>query len=65
MVGVLFVGVFVAVGLAYACSEYVMTRLDVRRRVMVGQSGLPLILGVNLISLAFLWVCAEIGRAHV
>jgi hypothetical protein len=56
----LFVGVFCAVGLAYACTEYLMTHFDVRRRVMVGEGGLWLILGVNFLSLALLWVSAAI-----
>ena len=60
MVGVLFVSVFGAVGLAYACTEYLMTRLDVRRRVIVGESGLALILAVNLLSLLLLWLSASI-----
>ena len=60
MVGVLFIGVFVAVGFAYACTEHVMTRLDVRRRIMVGEGGPPLILGVNLISLALLGIIAAL-----
>jgi hypothetical protein len=60
VVGVLFVGVFCAVGLAYACTEYLMTQLDVRQRVMVGKSGLMLILGVNFLSLALVWLSAVI-----
>ena len=60
MIGVLFVGVFCAVGLAYACTEYLMTELDVRRRVTVGESGLLLILGVNCLSLALVWLSAVI-----
>jgi hypothetical protein len=60
VVGVLFAGVFCAVGLAYACTEYLMTHFDVRRRVMVGKSGLWLILGVNFFSLALLGVSAGI-----
>ena len=60
MIGVLFIGVFCAVSFAYACTEYLMTRFDVRRRVMVGEGGLILILGVNLLSLALLWLSASI-----
>ena len=56
MVGVLFVSVFCAVLFAYACTEYFLTGLDVRRRIMVGESGLRLILGVNLISFALLFI---------
>jgi hypothetical protein len=60
VIGVLFVGVFCAVGFAYACTEYAMTRFDVRRRVTVGESGLGLILVVNGISLLLTWVSAAI-----
>jgi len=60
VIGVLLAGVFCAVGFAYACTEYVMTRFDVRRRVTVGESGLALILGVNLLSLLLLWLSAVI-----
>jgi hypothetical protein len=54
VVGVLFAGVFCAVGLAYACTEFLIVRFDVRERVLVGQSGLPLIVGVNCLSLVIL-----------
>jgi len=60
VVGVLFVGVFCAVGFAYACTEYMMTRFDARQRVMVGESGLGLILAVNVLSLLLMWVSATI-----
>jgi hypothetical protein len=63
VIAVLFVGVFCAVGFAYACTEYVMTRFDVRRRVTVGESGLPLILAANGISLLLTWVSAAILAA--
>jgi len=57
---VLFVGVFCAVGFSYACTEYAMTWLDVRRRVTVGEAGLPLILAVNGLSLALMCLSAVI-----
>jgi hypothetical protein len=60
VIGVLFGAVFVAVFCAYAATEYAMTRFDVRRRVTVGEAGLPLILAVNCASLLLLWVCASI-----
>src|SRR5262245_15156930 len=63
VIGVLFAGVFCAVGLAYAATEYAMTRFDVRRRVMVGESGLPLILSVNCLSLLLVWLCAWVLMA--
>ena len=61
MVGVLFVGVFLAVVLAYVCTEYLMVRLDARRRVMVGE-GFPfaIILGANIVSFALVWTSAMI-----
>ena len=37
-----------------------MTQLEVRQRVIVGESGLPLILGVNALSLALLWLSGAI-----
>ena len=55
MVGVLFVGVFCAVLFAYACTEYLLTHFDVRRRITVGESGLLTVLAVNLASLAVVW----------
>ena len=60
VVGVLFAGVFVAVCVAYACTEFAMTWFDVRRRVMVGESGVLLILAVNLLCLLLLWISASI-----
>jgi hypothetical protein len=55
-----FVGVVCAVGLAYACTEGLTAQLAVRERVVVGESGLPLILGVNALSLALLWLSGAI-----
>ena len=60
VVGVLFGGVFLAVCFAYACTEFAMTRFDVRRRVMTGESGLPLIVAVNLLCLLLLWAGASV-----
>jgi hypothetical protein len=60
VIGVLFVGVFVAVFFAYIATEYAMTRFDVRRQVMVGEAGLLLILAVNCASFLLLWLCASI-----
>jgi hypothetical protein len=60
VVGVLFVGVFCAVGVAFAWTEYMMTRFDVRRRVTVGESGLGLILAMNFLSLLLVWTSAAI-----
>jgi hypothetical protein len=60
VIGILFVAVFCAVGFAYASTEYAMTRFDVRQRVTIGEGGLPLILGVNCLSLLLLWICASI-----
>jgi hypothetical protein len=60
VVGVLFVGVFCAVLFAYACTEYLLTRFDVRRRVMVGECSLPTVLAVNIASLAVVWITSSI-----
>jgi hypothetical protein len=60
VVGVLFVGVFCAVLFAYACTEYWVTRFDLRRRVLLGESGLLAILAVNLTSLALVWITGAI-----
>jgi hypothetical protein len=60
VIGVLFLGVFCAVGLAYACTEYLMTRFDIRRRVTIGEGGVGLILAVNFCSLILLWLIASI-----
>ena len=60
MIGVLFIGVFCAVGFAFACTEFLMTRFEIRRRVMVGEGGVGLILAVNFCSLALLWLAASI-----
>jgi hypothetical protein len=56
VVGVLFVGVFLAVLSAYVWTEYLLGWLDARRRVMVGR-GFPLIviLGANIVSFGLLW----------
>ena len=61
MVGVLLVGVFLAVVFAYACTEFLLVRLDVRRRVLVGE-GWPLliILGANLASFVVLLLSAMV-----
>jgi hypothetical protein len=58
--GLLVVGVFCAVGFAYAATEYAMTWFDVRQRVTIGGAGLALILAVNGLSLALLWLTAFI-----
>jgi hypothetical protein len=60
VIGVLLLGVFCAVAFAYVCTEYLTTKFDVRRRVMVGEAGVGLILGVNLCSLVLLWLIASI-----
>ena len=55
MVGLLIVGTFLAVSGAYACTEFLLLRLDARRRVLVGEgSPLLLILGANFASFAIL-----------
>jgi hypothetical protein len=49
--GVLFVGLFLAVALAYACTEYLLGRLDPS-----GARTLSVILIVNLLSFLILWL---------
>jgi hypothetical protein len=56
VLAVLFVSVFCAVLFAYACTEYFLAGFDVRRRMLVGESGLSLLLGVHLVSFALLCV---------
>ena len=60
VVGVLLIGVLCAVCFSYACTEYLMTRFDVRRRATVVAGGVWLILAVNLFSLILLWLVASI-----
>jgi hypothetical protein len=57
VVGLLFAGVFLAFVFAYACTEFLLGRLDARRRVLVGESRVFLIiLAANLASFAILWL---------
>ena len=60
MVGVLFAGVFVAVCSRMPARNTLLIGFDVRRRVMVGESGVLLILAVNLLCLLLLWISASI-----
>ncbi len=57
MVGLLLGGAFAAVVVAYVLTEFLLVRLDVRRRVLVGE-GWPLltVLGVNLASFLVIWI---------
>ena len=61
VVGVLFVGVFLAVIASYVWTEYLLGWLDARRRVMVGR-GFPfiVILGANVASFVLIWASAMI-----
>jgi hypothetical protein len=53
MIGALIIGFFVAVVCAYACTEYLLVQLDVRRRMVDrGVRTLVIILAANLMSLA-------------
>jgi hypothetical protein len=60
VIGVLLIGVLCAVCFSYACTEYLMTRFDIRRRATVAAGGVWLILAVNLCSLILLWLIASI-----
>jgi hypothetical protein len=55
VIGVLFVGMFLAVLAAYFCTEFLLNRLDARRRVL-GDRGHPLllILAAHLVSFVVL-----------
>lgn len=61
VIGVLFVGVFLAVIAAYVWTEYLLNWLDARRRVMVGR-GFPfiVIIGANAASFALVWASAMV-----
>jgi hypothetical protein len=54
--GLLLVGAFATVVLAYIFTEYLLTRLDVRRRVLVGD-GWPLLPILYANGVSFLVVC--------
>jgi hypothetical protein len=57
VVGALLFGFFAAVVCAYGCTEYLIVRLDVRRRMLNGGVGsLMVILAANLLSFAILWI---------
>ena len=57
MVGSLIIGFFVAVVCAYACTEFLLVQLDVRRRMVDGGvRTLVIILAANLMSFAILWL---------
>jgi hypothetical protein len=54
--GILLVGAFATVVLAYMFTEYLLTRFDVRRRVLVGD-GSPLLPILYVNGVSFLVVC--------
>lgn len=57
MVGSLIIGFFAAVVCAYACTEYLLAQLDVRRRMVDGGvRTLVMILAANLTSFVILWL---------
>lgn len=56
MFGVLVVGAFAAVVLAYMFSEFLLTRFDVRRRVLVGD-GSPLLPILCANGVSFVVIC--------
>jgi multisubunit Na+/H+ antiporter MnhF subunit len=51
LVGVLSAGVLLILVFAYLCSAFLLGQFGIRRRILVGESGLPAILALNLISL--------------
>jgi hypothetical protein len=57
VVGLWFVGIFVAAVFSYVCTEYLLVHLDARRRVMIGEGfTLLIVLGANVLSFAVMWV---------
>ncbi len=57
VVGLLIAGFFAAVVCAFGCSEYLLARFDVRRRILDGEDrALVVILAANLMSFAFVWL---------
>ena len=50
LVGVLSAGVLLILVFAYLCSAFLLGQFGIRRRILVGESGLPAILALNLIS---------------
>jgi hypothetical protein len=57
VVGSLIIGFFAAVVCAYACTEYLLAQLDVRRRMVDGGvRTLVMILAANLTSFVILWL---------
>jgi hypothetical protein len=61
VIGVLFVGIFLAIVATYVWTEYLLGWLDARRRVMVGR-GYPffVIIGANITSFALVWLSAMV-----
>ena len=67
LVGILSAGVLLIVAFAYLCSAFLLSQFDVRRRILVGESGLPIIFGLNLLSLLLVaafgaWLAYMSGR---
>jgi len=57
VVGLLIAGFFAAVVCAYGCSEYMLVRFEVRRRILNGEErALAVILAANLMSFAIVWL---------
>jgi hypothetical protein len=51
LVGVLSAGVLLILVFAYLCSAFLLNQFGIRRRILVGASGLPAVLGLNLLNL--------------
>ena len=67
LVGVISAGVLLIVAFAYLCSAFLLGQFDVRRRILVGAGGLPLIFCLNLISFLLVgafgaWLAYMSGR---
>lgn len=67
LVGVLSAGVLLILVFAYLCSAFLLSQFGIRRRILVGASGLPAIFALNLLNLlltgAFgVWLVHMSGR---
>ena len=58
MVGLLMTGMFLAVILAYALTEHLLKRLDVRHGVVKRAAPLRAIVAANAVSFLIVWICS-------
>jgi hypothetical protein len=55
VIGVLLASAAFAFLFAYLCTTFLLTQFKVHRRMLVGQTSLPIIIGSNIVSLVLLW----------